>query len=243
MQQQSSTPQEFAILTPEAARTHADVLLRQALASVRAAIEACLQGTPETGNNRSSKAVRVGQKVFHITQYPNEAAAQSLLSALQTITGSKVFSGMQRAEVDDAAIARYPELFAALYVWGYLYPRDQWEDAIQWEPESPALSSEAYRRDVLQAFTGFMHGSAESGIRFRSGDDQMCFNPVYQGRVARVIADCLAVSPSELCHGQEPADVARKLLEKFPNLRSLSQHPAAAIEAIVTVLQGKESPA
>lgn len=242
MNQSPYSPPEFAILTPEAAQKHADTLLRQALADVRAAVEACLQGTPETGN-RLSKAVRVGQEVFHIPDRPNAAAAQSLLEAIKVITGTMISWGVKRAEVDDTAITRHPQIFAALYVWGYLYDPKEWENVIRWEPEPPAASGEAYKRDVLQVFTGFMHGSAESGIRFRSDDDQMCFNPVYQGRVARVIADCLGMSPSELCHGQEPAEVAQKLLEAFPNLRSLSPHPEAVLEAVVTVLQGKESPA
>ncbi|MFH0851914.1 MAG: hypothetical protein V1876_04165 [Candidatus Peregrinibacteria bacterium] len=242
MQQSPRTPQEFSVFTPDAAKQHADTLLQQALTSVRTAVEACLQHAPERGC-RLSRTVRVGQQLFHVPPFPNETAAQSLLSALQAATGSHVCSGLQRAEVDDAAIARHPGLFAALYAWGHLYPHDQWEDVIQYEPEPSATSSEAYRRDVLQVFTGFMHGSAESGIRFRSGDDQMCFDPAYQGRVARVVADCLGVPPEDLCHGQEPAAVARQLLQAFPNLRSLSQHPEVVLEAMVTVLQGKESPA
>ncbi|MDO8468131.1 MAG: hypothetical protein Q7S29_00015 [Candidatus Peribacter sp.] len=242
MKQPSPAPQEFSIFAPDAATEHADSLLKQALSEVRTAIEACMHNIPETGF-RLSKPMRVGGKVFHIPEYPNNDAGRSLRNAMERIIGKEPSSGIRREEIDDAAIAQHPEFFAALYVWGYLRPEQGWSDVIGREPEPHDTSAAAYQRDVLQVFTGFMHGSAESGVRFQNGDRQMCFDSTYQGRVARVIADCLGVSPADLYHGQEPAAVAQILLDAFPNLRGLSQHPAAVLEAMVTVLQGKESPA
>lgn len=242
MKQPSSAPQEFSIFAPEAEMEHADSLLKQALSEVRAAIGACMHNIPETGF-RLAKPIRVGDRVFHIPEHPDKEAAQSLQNAIERIIGKEPWSGIRREEVQDAAITQYPELFAALYVWGYLHCEPEWDDVIRREPEPRDTSAEAYKRDVFQVFMGFLHGSAESGVRFISGDRQMCFNSEYQGRVARVVADCLGVATSELCNGQEPAEVAQILLKTFPNLRGLSQHPEVVLEAMMAVLQGKESPA
>ncbi len=221
---------------------HADSLLQQALCEVRTAIEACMHHIPETGF-RLAKPIRVGGKVFHIPENPNKEAARALQVAIERIVGKEPWSGIRRSEVDTATVTQYPELFAALYVWGYLHREQEWDDVIQRGPEPRDTSAEAYTRDVFQVFTAFSHGSAESGIRFQSGDRQMCFNSEYQGRVARVVADCLGVAVSELCNGSEPAEVAQILLKTFPNLRGLAQHPEVVLEAMVAVLQGKESPA
>ncbi|MDD4287033.1 MAG: hypothetical protein PHO20_02090 [Candidatus Peribacteraceae bacterium] len=241
MQQPSSASPEFAIFKPEAARGHADHLLSTLLATIRTGIEHCLRAVPEPAHYLTNP-IRVGDQVFHIPAFPNMAAQKALQVSLVQLIGDKPFNGLRRSQVDDSAIAQFPELFAALFAWEYLHPESEWKDVICHEP-TRGTCGEQYPQEVFAAFQGLLHGSEESGIRFQNGERQLCFNPAYQGRVARVVADCLGVATSELCNGQEPAAVAQILLKKFPNLRGLSQQSEDVLEAMVAVLQGKESPA
>ncbi|MDD5041109.1 MAG: hypothetical protein PHX87_00295 [Candidatus Peribacteraceae bacterium] len=241
MEQSPRAPKEFAILTPEAAQREADILLKQALAAVREVVETCLHGIPAP-RRRLAKPVRVGGTVFRVPDTPSDSAEHSLSYALQAVFGSKTPVGIQRAEVSTEAIARHAELFAALYAWGYLYPEEEWEDVIQWEPEPPCTASEANRRDILQVFTGFAHGSDGDGIAFQSGDQRMCFNPAYQGRVARVIADCMEVAPQDICR-LERMEVVHALLETYPQLGNLFPDPGMTLEAMVEIVQKGESAA
>jgi hypothetical protein len=235
MKQAPRAPQEFAILTPEAKRERATALLTQALAEIRGMIGACLSGVPETGG-RLAKPVRVGGRVFHIPLNPNAAAIRSLNEALQTVFGSWPHDGLRRSEVEDAAIGRHPELFAALFAWGYLHPEEEWGDAILWEREPSGTCREVDKRDALRVFAGFAHGEQESGIPFQSGDRRLYFDSAYQGRVARVMTDCMEAAPRELCRLSRMAIVG-ELFQTYPQLERLFPDARTVVEAMVEIIQ------
>jgi len=241
MERTPKTSQEFSILIPEAAQRHAASLLNQALSKVRGATEACLRDVPETGR-MLARPVMVGGTVFRIPLTPNVTALRSLNEELQAIFGSIRLHGLKRADIDTAAIRQHPELFAALYAWGYLWPENEWGDVIQWVREPPCTGGEADRRDILQVFTGFAHGAEGSGIHFRSGDRRLCFDSAYQGRAARVMSDCMEVGPQELCD-LDRMEIVSALLQHYPELSGQFQDVSAVLEAMVEVVQKGEGAA
>lgn len=236
MRQAPHISQEFNILTPEAAQKHAAVLLEQALIKIRAAISHCVSGVPEISCGRLAKPVRVGSTVFHIPLNPDAAAARSLDEELRAVFGSWPQGGLRRNEVGTTVIVQYPRLFAALYAWGYLNPEREWADVINWVREAPCTAGEAGERDILQVFKGFAHGEQAYGIVFQSDNQRLCFNPDYQGRVARVMADCMEVDPRELCRF-ERRKIVDALFQAHPRLVGLFPGPRSVLEAMVEVIQ------
>jgi hypothetical protein len=236
---------EFSIFNPETARQRADELLREALGGVRHAIEKCLEDTPK---EKPIKRVRVGNTVFGIPASPELGHAPlwrldyTLNCALEQIcedAKTKGVVGIHRKDVDESSISRHPELFAALYAWGYLWPREDWEDVIRWEPEHPASLGEMSEEEVLQIFMGFAHGTEGVGITFVSSGRRMCFDPAYLEPVRRVIMKCMGVGPQEILT-LDRMQVVRMLLEKYSGLRQCLQDSEIVLEAMVEVIQRGE---
>jgi hypothetical protein len=240
MQQISPASPEFAIFKTEAAREHADHLLSTLLATIRTGIEQCLHKVPEPAHYLTN-AIRVRDQVFNIPAFPNAEAQKALQTSLVSLIGDSTCGGLRRSHIDDRAIAQFPELFAALFAWGYLHPESEWEDVVCHEPVQ-GTCGEQYPKEVLAAFQGFLRGSEESGIRFRNGEFRLCFNADYLGRTLRIIADNMAVSDSDVATLQ-PSVVVQMLVQKFPALKGLCEHSEATLEAMIAVIQGKESPA
>ena len=238
--------QDFKPFESGAAEMYANLLLRDQLADIRTALEECLRAIPDPGVPLTVSIEVYGQ-MYHVPAHPNSEALRRLASSLHPILGPFTFDGQQyqrtkrkpdrllRSGMSNDAITQHPELFAALFAWGYLHPEEEWEDVIRMAP-SQMVTGEQYRADVLRTFTAFLHGSPESGIRFNVGDRQFCFNPDAQGYVARVIALCCVVSPSEICL-LERGEVVRMILQKHPDLRGIDSDATTVIEAMVAVIQ------
>lgn len=167
---------------------------------------------------------------------PNAAAIRSLNEELQAVFGSLPHDGLKRREVDAAAIVQYPELFAALFAWGFLHPEEEWGDVIRWEREPSGTCREADKRDTLRVFAGFSHGEQECGISFQSGDRRLYFDSAYQGRVARVMADCMETAPLDLCRLDRVA-IVDELLQTYPQLDGLFPDARTVLEAMVEIIQ------
>lgn len=235
MDQVQHLPQEFDVFTPEASRQKADALLRRALTGIRSAVEACLHSAAE--KQLPAKKVRVGDRAFPVPEIACPDFASALGLAMKTIAGPSMLWGLRRSEVTNEAIAQYPQVFAALYAWGYLYPQQAWEDVIRWE-DSPKETAEN-ASEVLQVFIGFLHGTEGSGIRFRSGGSALCFDSSYQGRIAEVMAACMQITVQELCR-LDRMTVVNALLRTHPALKRLCEDPRKVLEAMVEVVQQGE---
>lgn len=228
----TETTNRAEFFTPEAEKRVSQRLLQEAIEEVRITAAHCLRQSKMFG---FSRRIRVCEEDFLIPGALNDQAVQDLKRAIDKLSIERT-GKWERSDIPVATVRANQELFALLYVLGYL--QGNWSDQIQDVPKEENSTREVGQYEVVTVFRGLLEGNAASGDQCNIQGNSVYFDSSYVGGVSVIIAKVMKVkSGSADFVDLNPTQTAKVLLEKFPSLAQLHTHPEVMLEAVVRYLQ------